>query len=234
MTLEGLNIIIAGGSSGIGLATARVFKQSGANVTITGRNLDRLKGAEQAGLCAAKVDSCNNDAVNAFFSAKGSFDHLIIALGSTKGLGNFNDLSLQDLKIGFDEKYWAQLRTLKAALPYINLHGSITLITAITASARMPGTAGIASINSALETMVPILAKDLKPIRINAVSPGVVDTPWWDFMPKAAKEEAFKGFAAQTAVGRIGRPEDIAQAILFLAQNEYVTGKILGMDGGLY
>jgi NAD(P)-dependent dehydrogenase (short-subunit alcohol dehydrogenase family) len=234
MTLVGSNIIIAGGSSGIGLATARLFKQSGAKVTITGRNLDKLKAAEQAGLSAAKVDSCNNDAVNAFFSAKGSFDHLVIALGSSKGLGNFNDLSLQDLKMGFEQKYWAQLQTLKAALPFINTKGSITFITAITASARMPGTAGIASINSALEVMVPILAKELKPMRVNAVSPGVVDTPWWDFMPKAAKEESFKAFAAQTAVGKVARPEDIAQAILFVVQSDYITGNILGVDGGLY
>jgi NAD(P)-dependent dehydrogenase (short-subunit alcohol dehydrogenase family) len=233
MTLQNKKIIVAGGTSGIGLATAQLLKEAGASVTVTGRNPEKLNTAKQAGLQTAQVDSMNATALQTFFETQGNIDHLVIAVGSTKGLGNFSDLSLDDLRAGFEEKYWSHLNTLKAALPHINKSGSITLITAITGSGKMAGTSGIGSINGALEIIVPILAKEIKPLRINAVSPGVVDTPWWDFLPKEVKKETFDSYTPQIAVGRIAQPTDIAQAILFLTENEYITGKIIAMDGGL-
>lgn len=233
MALQSKKIIVAGGTSGIGLAAAQLFKEAGASVSVTGRDAEKLNAAKRAGLQTAQVDSSNPAALETFFKSSGKIDHLVIALGSTKGMGNFADLSLQDLRAGFEEKYWSHLNTLKAALPYVNNKGSITLITAITGSGKMPGTSGLGSINGALEIMVPILAKELKPLRINAVSPGVVDTPWWDFLPENVKKETFDGYASQIAVGRVGQPSDIAQAILFLTENEYMTGKIIGCDGGL-
>jgi NAD(P)-dependent dehydrogenase (short-subunit alcohol dehydrogenase family) len=122
---------------------------------------------------------------------------------------------------------------LKAALPFLNDKSSITLITAITGTGKIPGTSGIGAINGALEIMVSILAKELKPLRVNAISPGVVDTPWWNFLPEDTKQETFAQYAAQIAVGRIANPDDIADAILFVAENEYMTGQIIGCDGGL-
>lgn len=199
----------------------------------TGRNKEKLDTAKQKGLQTAQVDSQDLTALKTFFNSQGNIDHLLIALGSTKGVGNFNDLSLDDLRAGFEEKYWPQLQTLKMALPKINAKGSITLITAITGSAKMPGTSGIGSVNGALEIYVPILAKELKPLRINAVSPGVVDTPWWDFLPEDKKKQTFDGFASQITIGRVAQPDDIAQTILFLTENEYMTGKIIACDGGL-
>lgn len=233
MTLQNTKIIVAGGTSGIGLATAQLLKKAGATVSVTGRNMEKLHAAKQKGLQTAQADSSDPDALKSFFDAQGNIDHLVIAVGSTKGLGHFSDLALEDLRAGFEEKYWSQLNTLKAALPYINKKGSITLITAITGSAKMPGTSGIGSVNGALEIFVPVLAKELKPIRVNAVSPGVVDTPWWDFLPQAIKTASFESYASQIAVGRVARPEDIAQAILFLTESEYITGQIIAMDGGL-
>jgi NAD(P)-dependent dehydrogenase (short-subunit alcohol dehydrogenase family) len=233
MAFQNKKIIIAGGTSGIGLATAKLFAKENAVVTVTGRNTEKLKAAGQAGLKAKQVDSSNRSELELFFKESGSIDHLVIALGSTKGLGNFKELSLQDLKDGFEEKYWSQLNTLQAALPYINEGGSITLISAISGSAKMPGTSGIGAVNGALEIMVPILAKELKPLRINAVSPGIVDTAWWDFLPLAVKQETFTSYAAQIPVGHIAQAEDIADAILFLAGNVYMTGKVICCDGGI-
>lgn len=233
MSLHNKKIIVAGGTSGIGLATAQLFAKAGASVTVTGRNAEKLNTAQRAGLQTAQVDSSSPTALETFFKSAGKVDHLVIALGSTKGLGNFSELSLEDLRAGFEEKYWPHLNTLKAALPYVNTTGSITLITAITGSGKIPGTSGIGSINGALEIFVPVLAKELKPLRINAVSPGVVDTPWWDFLPEEVKKKTFEGYASQITVGRIAQPEDIAQTILFLAENAYMTGKIIACDGGL-
>jgi len=96
-----------------------------------------------------------------------------------------------------------------------------------------PGTAGIGAANAAVAALVPILAVELKPLRVNGVSPGVIDTPWWDAFPEEQKRAMFEGFAAKTPVGRVGRPEDVAQAIAFLIGDEFMTGHMLICDGGL-
>ena len=95
-----------------------------------------------------------------------------------------------------------------------------------------PGTAGLAAINAALEAMVPVLASELRPTRVNAVVPGVVDTPWWSRVPEAARAELFEKLAGEVAVGRIGQPEDLANAIMFVTSNTFVTGAIIDCDGG--
>ena len=229
--LWGMNnqtIILAGASSGIGLAAAQRLAAEGASVCITGRNPAKLTAS---GLPHAVVDSRDRAALDAFFAGRGAFDHLVVSLSSNKGLGPFSALDLSDLREGFEAKFWAALHTVQAALPYVRK--SITLITAISATGRLPGTSGIGAINGALEIMVPIWARELAPVRINAVSPGVIDTPWWDFIPAADKAAAFEQYAAQIPLRRVGRASDVAEAIDFLIRAEYVTGRIVVVDGGL-
>ncbi|EHQ24367.1 SDR family oxidoreductase [Mucilaginibacter paludis] len=234
MAFKNQKVIIAGGTSGIGLATALMFADQSASTVVTGRDLLKLKAAEQLGLPAFQVDSTSPAQLDNFFSNIGIVNHLVIALGSNKGLGNFKELDLDNIRKGFEEKYWSHLNTIKAALPYmVSTNGSITLLTAITGTAKIPGTSGIGAVNGALEIMVPILAKELHPLRINAVSPGIVDTPWWDFLSAETKKETFADYAAHIPLGRVAQPEDIASAILFLAANTYVTGKVLVCDGGM-
>ncbi|MBC9911846.1 SDR family oxidoreductase [Chitinophaga varians] len=233
-SFENSRVIIAGGSSGIGLATAALLTAEKAHVTITGRAAGRLQEAAEAVPVAATavVDGNDRPALDQFFAAQHSIDHLVIALSGAKGAGMFKDLSLDDLRAGFEGKFWPQLQTLQAALPYMRPGGSITLITAISAITKQPGTSGLAAINAGLEAMVPGLAKELQPLRINAVSPGVVDTPWWDFLPAAAKEDTFKAYAAQLPTGKVAAATDIAEAVLFLMRNSNTTGTILRCDGG--
>lgn len=142
-------------------------------------------------------------------------------------------MSLAELREGFEEKFWSQLETVQSALPYLRSEGSVTLITAISAVAKLPGVSGLAAVNGALELMVPIWARELRTIRFNAVSPGVIDTPWWDFVPKEDRQAAFAQYTAGIPVARAGRPEEVADAIVFLAGNGYITGKVLGVDGGI-
>jgi NAD(P)-dependent dehydrogenase (short-subunit alcohol dehydrogenase family) len=97
----------------------------------------------------------------------------------------------------------------------------------------MPGTAGIGAANAAVAALVPILTAELRPLRVNAVSPGVIDTPWWDFLTDEQKTPVFADFAAKTPVGRVGKPEDIAQAIAFLVADTFVSGQTIICDGGL-
>lgn len=229
-------VIIAGGSSGIGLATAAMLAAQQAEVTITGRNADKLSQAASAypGIRTATLNSCDRTETDAFFKTHGPFDHLVIALSGAKGGGKFADLSLQDLRDGFEGKFWPHLNTLQAALPYVSKGGSITLVTAVSAISQQPGVSGLAAINGALELMIPSIAREIQPLRINAVSPGVINTPWWDFLPASAKQEAFNGYAAETPVGRVGEPEEVAETILFLMGNGNITGTIIRCYGGLW
>jgi NAD(P)-dependent dehydrogenase (short-subunit alcohol dehydrogenase family) len=233
MTMQDKKIVVAGGTSGIGLATAQRFHQLGGIVTVTGRQAQRLRAAEGLGLNTAAVDSRDRKALDAFFAAQGAVDHLVVAVSGGKGMGEFAKLALSELREGFEEKFWPQLETVQSALPYIQPGGSVTLITAISATAKLPGVSGLAAVNGALELMVAIWARELRTIRVNAVSPGVIDTPWWDFVPRENRQAAFAQYTAGLPVSRAGRPEEVAEAIVLLAGNGYITGKVLGVDGGM-
>jgi NAD(P)-dependent dehydrogenase (short-subunit alcohol dehydrogenase family) len=228
--------VILGGSSGIGLATARHLLGIGFQVTITGRDESKLKAAHSAlggSASAITADATDPVAMRKAFVQIGPFDHLILALGSGKGVGPFAAVDLDTVRQGFDEKVFAHFGSAQAALATLSKTGSIVFISAVSAQAAMPGTAGIGAANAAVAALVPILAAELKPIRVNGVSPGVIDTPWWDFLPPDQKGMAFAGFAARTPVGRVGRPEDVAQAIGFLVTDTFMCGHMLICDGGV-
>lgn len=234
--MSSTHIVIVGGSSGIGLATARLLLGQGHKVTITGRSAERLDAARahlDGDLNTLVMDAANPIGLPDAFARIGKFDHLVLALGSGKGAGPFASVPLADVKAGFEEKVYAHFASAQSALPYLSPNGSLTFISAVTGQAAMPGTAGIGAANAAVAALVPILAAELRPLRVNAVSPGVIDTPWWDFLTDEQKAPVFADFAAKTPVGRIGRPEDIAQAIAFLIADSFVSGQTLICDGGL-
>ena len=233
MKFKDQKIVIAGGTSGIGLATAQYFSLEGAFVTVTGRDARRVAAAQAEGLGAVAVDSNDRKALDAFFAAHGPVDHLVIAVGGSKGMGEFAGLSLAVLREGFDEKFWPQLATLQAALPVIKTGGSVTMVAGSASRLRQPGISGLAAINGALELMVPVLSQELRSLRVNAVSPGVVDTPWWNFVPQENRAAAFAQFTANIPAARVAGPGEIADVIGFLAGNAYMTGKVIGVDGGL-
>ena len=227
--------VIVGGSSGIGLATARQLLDLGYQVTITGRSQQRLNAAKQAlsNLDARVFDAADGAGLQDSFSGIGKFDHLVLALGSRKGIGPFASISLAEVRQSFEEKVFPHFATAQAALPLLRKDGSITFVAAVSAHAAMPGTAGIGAANAAVAALVPTLAAELRPLRINGVSPGVIDTPWWDFLTEEQKAPAFAGYAAQTPAGRVGRPEDVAQAITFLIADTFMSGHVIVCDGGL-
>lgn len=231
-----MKVVIAGGTSGIGLTTARILAVNGTDVVITGRDPKKLKEALASlpenvqGQC---IDAADLAAQKDFFATTGQFDHLVLALSGHKGLGLFRELDLVQLRQGFEEKFFLHLQTLQAALPYLSENGSATMITAVSGHARFPGISGIGAINGALEMMVPILAKELQPLRVNAVSPGAIDTPWWSFLPEEARNDAFRQYAQATPVRRMGQPEDVAHVIHQLIGNTFITGQVITVDGGL-
>jgi NAD(P)-dependent dehydrogenase (short-subunit alcohol dehydrogenase family) len=234
-TLENRKIVIAGGTSGIGLALAKILSADKADLTVIGRDPAKLKSLKDTlpKVKAVGLNAGDRPALDAFFAEQKEVDHLVLALSGANGGGPFSTLDLNDLRNGFENKFWPHLNTIQAALPYMRPGGSITLITAISATAKLPGTSGLAAINGALELMVPVLAKELKPLRINAVSPGVIDTPWWNFLPEEAKNNVFADFSSKISAGRVGRPEEVADTIRFIITTEYINGIVIGCHGGL-
>jgi NAD(P)-dependent dehydrogenase (short-subunit alcohol dehydrogenase family) len=229
------HVVILGGSSGIGLAAARRLRDAGYQVTIAGRDPNRLAAAkEQIGdIRAVTLDAADTRRVAEFFASAGAIDHLVLAFGSGRGVGPFATVGLDDVRKGFEEKVFPQFACAQAALPSLRKDGSLTFIAAVSAHGSMPGTAGIGAANAAVAALTPILAAELKPLRVNCISPGVIDTPWWDFLPPDQKAPAFASFAARTPVGRVGRPDDIAKTIAFLIEDDFISGQTLICDGGL-
>ncbi|MBB5572882.1 MULTISPECIES: SDR family oxidoreductase [Rhizobium] len=227
--------VIIGGSSGIGLATAAHLLEKGYRVTITGRDEAKLRAAQNLSGDVATIvmDAADVTGLAGIFQTIGPFDHLVLALGGGNGGGPFATVDLADLKKGFEQKTMAHFACAQACLPYLSKEGSITFVSAVSAQAALPGTAGLAAVNAAIAALAPVLAVELKPIRVNCVSPGVVDTPWWDFLGEEQKAPAFAGFAARTPVGRVGRPREIAEAIAFLISNGFTSGHTLICDGGI-
>ncbi len=234
--LQGARVFVAGGSSGVGLATARLLIECGATVVISGRNpskLDSVKGQLGARALTTAFDAANGEERSRALRDIGHIDHLVVALSGGRGAGPLATVTQAELRSGFEGKFWLHFALAQECLPHLSSSGSITFVSAISARAANPGTAGLAAINSAIEGLVKPLAVELRPRRVNAVSPGVIDTPWWDWMQDDQKQATFRKFAAATPVGRVGRPEDVAQAIVFLMANSFMTGCILECDGGL-
>ena len=236
MQLDNLTAVVMGGSSGVGLATVQRLAAAGARVIAVGRDQARLEKA-LAGLgeriSGEAIDSGDREALNRFFARLGRFDHLVLTLSGGEGAGAFADLDLAALRRGFEAKVWPQLEAAQASLPALRSGGSITFLTAISARIANPGTAGLGAINGALESMIGTLARELKPSRVNAVSPGVIDTPWWDRFPAAMKADLFRQQAETLPVGRVGQADHVAHAIQFLIENPFMTGAVIECDGGM-
>lgn len=234
--LKGRKIVVMGGTSGIGLAAAQQLNLAGASAVVTGRNPEKLDRVRENNLAlrAEQVDALSKEAIMSFYQSVGPFDDLVLCMSGAKGAGPFTTLDASELLAGFQEKFFAQFRAAQAALPFLRKDGSLTFITAISARAANPGTAGLAAINGAIEAMVKPLAKELRPLRVNAISPGAVETTWWDRLPPEMRDSLLQQTAASSMVGRNGSAEELGNAVAFVVSNGFVSGTVLEVDGGLH
>ena len=227
------HIVIVGGTSGIGLATARLFAARRARVTIVGRDREKLAAALRSLGSSGEgeaFDASDRAALDAFFARIAPIDHLILAASAGSGAGPFAEMDARALRRGFEGKFWVHWHAAQSALPHIGEDGSIIFVTAASSRKAGPGTSGLAAINGALESLARTLARELAPLRVNAVSPGVVDSPWWADKPA----EMFEAASRSAPIARPGHVDEVADAIAFLVANRFVTGVVLDVDGGLH
>jgi len=142
------------------------------------------------------------------------------------------DLTTEQVKSMLVSKFWGPFYASQYAAPYIAKDGSITFFSGLAAYRPAPGASIVAALNAALEGFAMTLALEIKPIRVNVVSPGVVDTPTWDFLSREDRQGLLESVAGSLPVGRVGQADDLADAALSLMGNGFINGTVLHVDGG--
>jgi NAD(P)-dependent dehydrogenase (short-subunit alcohol dehydrogenase family) len=226
--------LVVGGTSGIGLATARLLAKQGATVHVSGRSADRADAVRSSDphLRVHGADGTSRAEMQRLCKEIGTIDWLVLAMSGGAGAGPIGSIDLDVLRGAFEAKFWGHLTSVQAALPHLAERGSITFISAGSARSAIPATAGLAAVNGAVEALVRPLAVELAPIRVNAVSPGVVDTPWWSAMPDEVREGYFAQAEKALPVGRVASAEDVAESVVHAATNRNLTGTVIESDGG--
>ena len=232
--LKDKKIILIGGSSGIGLETAKQALHQGSEVIIASRSAEKLHQAQQElgnQVKAYSLNTSQEQQVQAFFEEVGQFDHLVLSAAETSG-GPFLQMPSQQARQLFENKFWGQYFAVKYGAPKISPQGSIVLFSGIVAYKSMTGSAVLGAVNSAVSSLGQTLALELAPIRVNIVSPGIIDTPSRSKMPDEARTAFYTSIADKLPVKRVGTAADVAAGVLYLLQNEFVTGTVLHVEGG--
>src|SRR3984893_3920442 len=230
MLLKGKKVVVVGGSSGIGFSTAEMAKREGAEVIIASRNAERLAAAaDKLNAIAMPADVTSDESVEILFRSCGPVDHVVVTAAQLR-TGPFKTVKKEDVRATLEGKLWGAWRVARAA--DIRPRGSLTLVSGYLSIRPRPNSAIIAVANGALESLARALALELGPVRVNCVSPGIIDTPIRAAMPEAARLDMLAKTAASLPVGRVGLGEDIAQQILAFMTIGFATGSIVYLDGG--
>lgn len=234
-SLTGKRVVVLGGSSGIGLETARMAAAEGAQVVIVSSNLSKINKALESLPYDAKgfaVDLSIEQNIRNFFEQIGPLDHLVFCAGENLKLHKIESTEIPQARDFFTIRFWAAVAAVKYSIPLIRHGGSISL-TSGTAGAR-PGSGWsvASSICGAMEGFVRAMAVELSPIRVNCVVPGVIKTPLWDSLPEADREGLYAQAAGSLLVKRVGESADVAKGFLYLISQSFATGQTLVIDGG--
>jgi NAD(P)-dependent dehydrogenase (short-subunit alcohol dehydrogenase family) len=228
--ISGKKAVVFGGTSGIGLATVRQLAEQGAEVIAVSRNPDKA-GDLPAGVTTRACDVLDRDGMAALLADCGPYDMLIsAATGGERAVGPFTKMDMDGFAGSFD-KLWGYANVVRYGTEHLADDGSIVLVSGTPARKTRPGMSAIGATGAAVEALVRYVAGEIAPKRINVVSPGIIDTP----MNLLEGEERAKALAATTAnhlIPRPGQPDEVAQAIVFMVSNDFVTGTTIDVDGG--
>jgi len=233
--MKNKRVIILGGSSGLGLATAKAAAAEGAKVVIASSSLSRIDQALKVlpeNSSGYAVDLSNEANIRDFFSGIGAFDHLVYTAGENLNLLNIADTDLAKARDFFTLRFWGALAAVKYGAPLIREGGSIGLTSGIASQRPGAGWSLASSICGAMEGFTRAMAIELAPIRVNAVMPGVVESNLWDGIPPEDRKKFYESVGASLPVKRVGQPEDIGNTFVFLMKQSFATGQTFIIDGG--
>lgn len=233
--LQGKTIIVVGGTSGIGRAVAEGATTQGARVIVGSSTPEKLAEARARGLDARAVDVRDEPLVAAFFEDVGAFDHLVYTAGDwdARGGGLLSSLDLAAAHATFAVRFWGALAVIKHAQPHIAADGSITLTDGMIAHRPRAGATVSTAMAGAIEHVVRGLAIELAPVRVNAVCPGYIDSGIWSSMASEERAERLAQLTKRFPLARPGKPQEAAEAYLYLIRASYTTGQVLEVDGGM-
>lgn len=233
-SLEGKRVVVVGGTSGIGLASAEAALAAGAEVVLCSRSGEKVEAALAQlgdGARGEVVDAADEGALEAFFERLDGLDHLFVT--PSKLVPTLvAEAGTEQVRPSLDLRFWAAFHSAKYAAARIAANGSITFMSGIAGRSPIPREAVAGGSCAAVESLMRSLAIELAPVRVNALAPGYVDTPLLDDFLGEARESRVAEIGAGLPVGRIGRAEEIAEAALFLMSNGYMNGHVLVIDGG--
>lgn len=231
--LAGKRVVVIGRGSGIARAIALAAAGQGAHVTVAGRDPGALRSAysDREDFGFERVDLTDEDSIVSFAARVGQIDHLV-STASARARGVIRELRRDDLRLSFDTKVIGPILLAKHFADRFSPGGSFTLFSGVAAFKPAVGYLGVAATNGAADFVTRSLALELAPTRVNAISPGVIDTGAWDSLGEDGKAAYFEHFVSHNPARRIGTVDDIADATLFAMTNEFLTGVTLRVDGG--
>jgi NAD(P)-dependent dehydrogenase (short-subunit alcohol dehydrogenase family) len=232
-TLKDQAVLIVGRASGIARAVSLAARDAGAQVIAAGRDPGTLAAmyADEPGISTETVDLTDEASIAAVGGRLGAVDH-VVSTASARARGRLADLDRDAVRLSFDTKVIGPLMLAKHLAPRISQHGSFTIFSGVAAAKIAVGTLAVAITNGAAEALARSLALELAPIRVNAISPGVIDTGAWDAFGEQGKADYFADMAARNPARRIGTADDIANGVLFALTSTFLTGQTLHIDGG--
>ena len=230
MEIAGKKAVVLGGTSGIGLATSIMLVEMGASVVAASRDPSKA-GDVPDGIQLAALDTRNEADVKAFFEATGKIDILVnSATGGSRAFGPFLEMDMQGFKGSFD-KLWGYANVVRHGAPHVADDGTIVLVSGSPSRKPKPGQIALSAVGGAVEALSRALSAEIAPKRINVVSPGIIDTPMVALTGED-RDKHYQNITEPHLIKRAGTSEEIAKGIIFVIENDYVTGTTVDVDGG--
>ena len=231
MEIENKKALVFGGTSGIGLATCEQLIEKGANVVAISRDPSKANSVKHNKLSFESCDVRVEDEVKNIFEKHAPFEILVsAATGGSRAAGSFLEMDMLGFKSSFD-KLWGYANIVRYGTNYLSSDGTIVLVSGAPARRMKPGQIALSAVGGAVENLVRGVAKEIAPKRINSVSPGLIDTPM--FSQEGEDRKIFlNSLTEANTIKRAGKPEEVAKGIIFVIENEFVTGTTVDVDGG--